>query len=177
MTELSWYALRCTPQREDMTAKILRHWGFVAERKTEKRLRRLTKWDRERKLIEFCAAPGYVFAAYPESLDDPFPWYTVMSTHLVKSVVSLNGTPAKLNSLAVRRFLNFDDANWPHYYKHFKTGAEFAIGDRVIITKGPMAEFELRVDDVRAGEAIFRVLMFNRETEIAIPVDQCVRAA
>jgi transcription antitermination factor NusG len=177
MSELRWYALRCRPQRERMTAKILRYHGLVAEVKTERRLRRRTKWDKERKLRSFVAAPSYVFVAFDAG--KPMPWHVVFSYHFVWSVVSVGGVPAELNHEAVVRFLGYDDADkLPSYMKHFRTrGETFRVGEEVIIGSGAFTDHRMRVEDIRDGEAKFITHLLGRTIEVSVPVDDCVKAA
>lgn len=175
VSELMWFALRVIPQREMMAAKILRYFGVDAAIKTEKRLRRTTKWDKERKPIEFCAAPGYVFIAIPRG--KPTPWGAIFKLHLIRSVVSIEGVPAELNHEAVMKFLGFEDMSLPNYFRFFSTrGHQFEIGDEVVITTGVLSEQKLRVEDVREGEAIFIIRMLGATKEISVPVNDCFKA-
>lgn len=175
--DLRWFALRTAPDQRLMmcAAKYLRHLGLVAEYATEQRLRRKHRKEKERKLITYTSAPGYVFIALQPGA--PIPWRDLMSIHLIKSFVTINGQPAVLDSEAVMRFLKFEEGNLPEYYRFFRTGSEFAVGDSVIITKGPLADFELRVQDVQDGEAIFFMRLLGADVEVRVGVNDCMKAA
>jgi len=173
--DLRWLALRVLPQREQMVAKILRHWGLNAEVKTERRLRRRTKWDKERKLITYVAAPGYVLVATDPR--EPVPWYQIFRLHLVRSVVSIEGVPAVLNHNAVMRFLGYEDGALPSYFRFFRTGSpEFEIGDEIIVARGVFQDHKLRVQDVQDGEAVFLIRLLGATQEVRISVNDCVKA-
>lgn len=173
--ELLWFALRVSPDQRlmEIAAKYLRMLGFVAELATEQRLRRRHKREKVRRLQTFASAPGYVFLGMRP--DQKVTWKQLRDCHIIKSFVSRNGVPAQLDHNAVMRFLRMEETGLPEYYRWFKTGSEFAIGDTVLITKGPLADFEMRVEDVRDGEAIFRMLMLNREIEARVPVNDCIK--
>src|SRR5690606_8532248 len=131
--------------------------GLIAEMATEKRLRRRTKRDKVRQFITYTSAPGYLFIALRPGR--PIPYDRLFRLHLVKSFVTIDGQPARLNHDAVTRFLKWHGADLPDYYRHFKTGAEFNVGDSVINARGVFQDHEMRVEDVRDGEAIFFLRM------------------
>lgn len=180
---LRWYALRVLSQREQMVMKILRYDGIRAHIKTEKRLRRKTKKEPVRKPVAFCAAPSYVFIGLDFSKTDangdrPNPWSLVRKLHLIRSVVSLNGTPAELDPSALSDFLGYDDYSQPDYFKYFRTGQpEFKIGDMVRLAHPSFEGFDLPVKDIQAGEAIFHLTLLGRLQELRLPVEQCYKAA
>jgi hypothetical protein len=96
---------------------------------------------------------------------------------MVSSVVSLNGQPAQLDHKAVLAFLGHEGGRLPGYFRHFRTGHEFKIGDQIIVTRGVMMDRKMRVQDVQAGEAHFIVRLLGRDQLVKIPVDDCVKAA
>lgn len=172
---LVWHALRTKPQREQMVADALMRFGVYAQVKTETRLRRRTKWDKERKLRTFVAAPGYCLIGTPDGIS--VPWYQIFRLHMVSSVVSLNGQPARLDHDAVLAFLGHEGGRLPGYFRHFRTGHEFKIGDEVIVARGVLMDHKLRVQDVQDGEAHFIMRLLGRDQLVKIPVDDCVKAA
>jgi len=171
--KLRWFALRVLPQREDMAAKVLRRDGLIAEVKTEQKLRRRTKWDKERRYITFNAAPSYCFIAVPGFAD---PRAFVRPLHIFRSFVGLNGVPAELGEGAMRKFLEMEDGQLPGYFRYHKTGREFSIGETVIINTGPFRDQQLRVDDIQDGEACFFVPMLGQTYTVRVPVNDCIAA-
>lgn len=187
--DLNWFALRTLPQREEMGAKLLRHDGLVAVVKTEQRLRRRTKWDKERRYITFNAAPGYIWIATPAGRD---PREFVRPFHIFRSFVGgPDGKPLMLpstsrqikvqggderTSFGVLPFLQIEEGRLPGYYRHFKTGREFSIGDTVIVNTGPFRDHQVKVEGIEAGEAIFFLRLLGRDQEVRISVDDCIKA-
>lgn len=174
---LQWFALRTSPQREDMVKKLLIWRGLKAFIKTERRARRKTKKDVKREARIFCAAPGYVFVGLDPTRDDP--WELVHNCHLIKSVVSLNGLPAQLDPAKLADFLGFDDFSIPEFMMYFRTrGDSFSIGDQVRIDSPSFEGMTLPVKDIQNGEAIFELVLFQNQTsELRIPLDQVYKAA
>jgi transcription antitermination factor NusG len=173
--ELSWFALRVIPQREDMVKKHLVRIGKKAFIKLE---RRFGKWiNGERTDRPYCAAPAYVFVGLG---DEENPWDFVHTCHLIRSVVSKEQQPAKINPLILADFLGFDDFDMPEYFKYFRTKEpDFRVGDMVRIDNPSFLGFKLPVKDIQRGEAIFDLVMFagSAPAEIRIPVEQCYKAA
>ena len=168
---LSWYALRTSPQREDMVKKYLIYKGHKAYTKLERKFGRWTNGKRIEK--EYVAAPGYVFLGIEQN-----PWDLVHTCHLIKSVVSVNGRPALLHAPALAAFLELDDDNLPDYFRFFRE-PPFVIGDVVRIDHPSFEGFRLPVKDIQSHEAIFDLVMFAGQapTEMRFPVSQCYKAA
>ena len=171
MTDLSWYALRVMSRYEPMVKKHLIYRGHQAYTKLE---RRFGKWiNGKRADKEYVAAPSYVFLG-----TNGHPWKEVHDCHLIRTVVSVNGRPARLHPKGLSDFLGFDDFNLPDYFRHFRyMEAAFKVGDMVNIDNPSFEGFELGVKDIQRGEAIFSLVMMGRETELRLPVDQCSKAA
>jgi transcription antitermination factor NusG len=172
--ELVWHALRVKPQREEMVADALMRFGIYAKVKTETRLRKWTKWDKERKLRTFVAAPGYCLIGTERG--QPVPWYQIFRLHMVNSVVSFEGHPAQLDHVGVVDFLGYEGGRLPGYFRHFRTGHEFKIGQDVIVTHGVLTDHKLRVVDVHEGDAVFIIKLLGRTQEVRVPVDDCIPA-
>jgi len=168
MTELAWYALRTLPQREAMVRKHLIYRGLKAFTKTERKFGRWTNGKRKER--EAVAAPGYVFVG-----TDGSPWREVHRCHMIRSVVSLEGRPVRLNPEALGAFLDINEENLPDYFRFFR-GTPFEVGDMVRIDDPAFEGFELRVRDIQKHEAIFSLVMMGRETEVRFPVAQCYKS-
>ena len=172
--DLSWFALRTMPMREDMVRKLLIYRGLKAFIKTERRARRKTRFDAKRRERDFVVAGGYVFVG----LNNENPWSLTHNCHMIRSVVSLNGRPAHLNHEALADFLGFDDYNLPDFALYFKSrDPGFAIGDNCRIESPSFDGFVLPVKDIQRGEAVFSLVMMGRETEIRDPLEQVYKAA
>jgi transcription antitermination factor NusG len=169
MTELAWYALRTLPQREAMVRKHLIYRGLKAFTKTERKFGRWTNGKRKER--EAVAAPGYVFVG-----TDGSPWREVHRCHMIRSVVSLEGRPVRLNPEALGAFLDINEENLPDYFRFFR-GTPFEIGDMVRIDDPAFEGFELRVRDIQKHEAIFDLVMFNSvSAEVRFPVSKCYKS-
>jgi transcription antitermination factor NusG len=171
--ELSWFALRVIPQREDMVKKHLIRIGKKAFIKLE---RRFGKWIKGQRSDRFyCAAPSYVFVGLG---DEENPWDFVRTCHLIRSVVSKEGQPAQINPIVLADFLGFDDFNMPEYFRYFRAPA-FEIGETVRIDAPSFEGLELPVKDIQRGEAIFELVMFAgaAPAEVRVPLESCYKAA
>lgn len=168
-TELQWFALRTLPMREQMVRKHLIYRGFQAFTKTERKFGRWTNGKRKER--DAVAAPGYVFLGTTGN-----PWMEVHNCHMIRSVVSLEGRPVRLNPEKLGAFLDLPDENLPDYFRFFR-GSPFEIGDMVRIDAPAFEGFELRVKDIQRHEAIFDLVMFNSiSTEVRFPVAQCYKS-
>lgn len=167
--ELAWYALRVLPQREELVRKTLIYRGYQAFTKLEKCFGRWTGGKRIEK--EYVAAPGYVFLGTSRN-----PWHEVHTCHLIRSVVSMNGTPALLDGRKLAKFLEMDELSLPDYFRFFRRDP-FKIGDTVRIDHPNFNGFELPVKDIRNHEVIFDLVLLNQTTELRIPLENCYKAA
>ena len=73
-------------------------------------------------------------------------------------------------------FLGHQGGRLPGYFRHFRTGHEFKIGDDILVTRGVLMDHKLKVQDVQEGEAVFMMRLLGRDQEIRIPVDDCIKA-
>jgi transcription antitermination factor NusG len=177
---LSWFALRVIPQREDMVKKLLIWRGLRAFIKTERKFvhksAKQKSLGKDREERKFCAAPSYVFVGLDAQQESP--WDQVHNCHLIRSVVSRNNVPAKLNGEALALFLGFDDFDVPEYFKFFRTqDVPFKIGDSVRVDTTCFEGFTLPVKDIQRGEAIFDLVWCGTTSEIRIPLEQCYKTA
>ena len=173
---LNWFALRVAPLKEEVACTILRRQNYVAEIPTEARLRRKTRYCKMRQEIRYPILRGFIFVGFTT---DHIEWFRILRLHLINNVVSVNGRPAKLNTEAVEKFLNFQSATNPQYYKALRTGAEFAIGDTVWINQGVLEGREMRVHDIdpKSREAIFLLPLLGQEQRVGVSIDSCQKAA
>lgn len=171
--DLSWYALRVVAPLADTAVKVLRRDGLVAVLKTERRLRRRTKWDKERRYLTYNAAPGYVWIATPAGKD---PRCYVRPLHIFQSFVGLHGQPLELPDCQMRTFLDIQDGELPGYMRYHRTGREFKIGDTVIINGGPFMDRQVRVEDIREGEILFFMRLLGKDQEVRVSVHDVVKA-
>ena len=96
--------------------------------------------------------------------------------HMIRSVVSLEGRPVRLNPEKLGAFLDLPDDNLPDYFRFFR-GSPFEIGDMVRIDAPAFEGFELRVKDIQRHEAVFDLVMFNSvSTEVRFPVASCYKS-
>lgn len=168
--ELSWFALRTSPRFDFIVRKHLIRRGLKAFTKTEKKWGAWRKGQRTER--EAVAAPGYVFAGMQSHQN---PWAEVHRCHMIKSVVSLNGRPVRLDPQRLVEFLDLPNETLPDYFRFFRE-APFSIGDMVRIDAPAFEGFELRVKDIQRHEAIFDLVWNSCEpTEVRFPVSQCFK--
>lgn len=175
MSDLQFYALRVTAQREERVKGILIRAGHKAFVKTERRLRRRTKKDKVRSERAYVAASSYVFLGTVGN-----PWRTVHDCHMIRSVVSLEGRPVVLNPTALAEFLGFDtfDDATPEYFRYFHTrGETFKVGEMVRIDTPSFDGMELRVKDIQRNECLFDLVMLGKSTEIRVDLANVYKAA
>lgn len=173
MSELSWWAIRTMAKNADMAAKVLRRDGIVAVLKTERRLRRRNKWDKERRYLTYNAAPGYVWIATPAGHD---PRCFVRPLHIFQSFVGLHGMPVELPGPQIRRFLDLEEGPLPGYLRYHRTGREFRLGDTVIVNTGPFRDHQVKVENIEDGEVVFFVRMLGKDQEVRLSVDDVIKA-
>jgi transcription antitermination factor NusG len=170
---LRWFALRCAPQKEKLAVTILERLNFVAVTPTEPRLRKKTRFDKERNPIEYPVLPGCLFVG----VEDKGHLFRVVNFHFINSVVGINGRYAEFDPRLLMPFLNFSPETSPQYYKYMRTKHEFDIGDTVRLRTGAFRDAEMKVADIKGREAFFLIPLLGREHRFAMSVDDCEKAA
>lgn len=171
--ELQWFAIRVPPQKEQVAATILQRLNYIAVTPTEARLRRKTRYDKERREVQYSILPGFVFVAVT---DETHVW-RLKTFHFVNSIVTLGGTYARFDNQKLEAFLRYNPDTSPAYYKYMRTRQEFDIGDKVRILTGAFRDSEMKVSDISGREAIFLVPLLGRTHEVRVCVDDCSKAA
>lgn len=167
--DLAWFALRTSPKLDFVVRKHLIRRGYKAFTKIESKFGAFRNGQRKER--EAPAAPGYVFLGTTGN-----PWTEVHHCSMIRSVVSVEGKPARLDPEKLGKFLNFRDDSMPDYFRFFRE-APFSIGDMVRIDAPAFEGFELRVRDIQKHEAIFDLVLFNSvSTEVRFPVAQCFKS-
>ena len=109
--------------------------------------------------------PGYVLVQM-ELTDDT--WSLVKNTPGVTGFVGAQNKPVPLSRAEVDRILHTASVERP------KQKAEFAVGEDVRVTAGPLSDFSGEVVEVNADQNRLKVMVsiFGRETPVELGFDQ-----
>jgi transcriptional antiterminator NusG len=109
--------------------------------------------------------PGYVLVQM-ELTDDT--WSLVKNTPGVTGFVGAQNKPVPLSRAEVDRILHTASVERP------KQKAEFAVGEDVRVTAGPLSDFSGEVVEVNADQSRLKVMVsiFGRETPVELGFDQ-----
>lgn len=169
---LDWYALTVPPQKEFAAQEIMKRRGFTSFCPFESLWRKRSRYTKEKELRHFPLMPRYLFIGFAS---EPT-WYEIFQIPLIVSVVGLEGKPAKLSNMA--RFVsNFRNGlRRPDAERHMQTHREYTIGETVLVLDGPLAERMVKVEDISAGHAFFKLEMFGTERRLSLPVGSLAAA-
>ena len=121
--------------------------------------------DGEKVTTERRVFPGYVMVQM-ELTDDT--WSLVKNTPGVTGFVGAQNKPVALSRAEVDRIMHTASVERP------KQKAEFAVGDDVRVTSGPLGDFSGEVIEVNLDQSRLKVMVsiFGRETPVELAFDQ-----
>jgi len=121
--------------------------------------------DGEKVTTERRVFPGYVLVQM-ELTDDT--WSLVKNTPGVTGFVGAQNKPVALSRAEVDRIMHTASVERP------KQKAEFAVGDDVRVTAGPLSDFSGEVVEVNLDQSRLKVMVsiFGRETPVELAFDQ-----
>jgi transcriptional antiterminator NusG len=121
--------------------------------------------DGEKITSERRVFPGYVLVQM-ELTDDT--WSLVKNTPGVTGFVGAQNKPVALSRAEVDRIMHTASVERP------KQKAEFAVGDDVRVTAGPLSDFSGEVVEVNLDQSRLKVMVsiFGRETPVELAFDQ-----
>jgi len=121
--------------------------------------------DQKRKLVERKVFPGYVLIRMIMTDES---WHVVRNTRGVTGFVGPGSRPIPLTEKEVEAL----------GVEKREVVVEYAVGDSVKITDGPLEDFIGIVDEIEHDKNIVRVVvsMFGRETPVELQLDQVTPA-
>jgi transcription termination/antitermination protein NusG len=121
--------------------------------------------DGEKVTTEKRVFPGYVLVQM-ELTDDS--WSLVKNTPGVTSFVGAQNKPVALSRAEVDRIMHTASVERP------KLKAEFAVGEIVRVTSGPLSDFSGEVSEVNSDQNKLKVMVsiFGRETPVELGFEQ-----
>ncbi|MBE0528490.1 MAG: transcription termination/antitermination protein NusG [Thermoleophilia bacterium] len=121
--------------------------------------------DGEKVTTERRVFPGYVLVQM-ELTDDT--WSLVKNTPGVTGFVGAQNKPVALSRAEVDRIMHTASVERP------KQKAEFAVGEVVRVTAGPLSDFSGEVVEVNLDQSRLKVMVsiFGRETPVELAFDQ-----
>ena len=120
--------------------------------------------DNQRKEVERKIFPGYVLVKMIMSDEN---WFVVRNVRGCTGFVGPNGKPVPLTEREIAAL----------GVEKKEIVVDYAVGDTVSITDGPLENFSGRVDEIDQEKNMVRVTisMFGRETSVELELDQVER--
>ncbi|MBR3778930.1 MAG: transcription termination/antitermination protein NusG [Clostridia bacterium] len=120
--------------------------------------------DNQRKEVERKIFPGYVLVKMIMSDEN---WFVVRNVRGCTGFVGPNGKPVPLTEKEIAAL----------GVEKKEIVVDYAVGDTVSITDGPLENFSGRVDEIDQEKNMVRVTisMFGRETSVELELDQVER--
>lgn len=173
--ERDWYALRVSPQKEFVVQRILSNCHYLAVAPAKSEWRKLNKYRKGKRRVEYPVMYGYVLIAFPQGAQPP--WFNILNFHIVNSVVGFNGRPLKLEYVEDALARWGQSLSAPEIQKYMRTHGEFAVGDEVQVFAGGIDGVHGKVLDINEREAKVLMKFLGSEYEVRAPLDGCVKAA
>lgn len=167
-----WYAFRVTPQKEFAAVDILTRRGVRATVPYEVKFLRRTQSRKKAVQKPYPLLVGYVLVdlARPENVAGVF-----VLSHLVRSVVGFNGSPAVLDQCQVERMLKQSGTQIPNR-RSVNTRKSLAKGDDAVLNGHGFAAYPVRVEEIKGERAMVLIEMFGTTRQVAVRLETLVAA-
>ena len=171
-----WYVIHSYSGMENKVKKNIEHRAesmgmtdhildVVVPTETEIEIRSSVRKEVERRVF-----PGYILV---NMIMDEDSWYVVRNSPGVTGFVGMGNKPTPLRDDEVDKIMQRIESDEP------RLKVSFEVGEKVLITGGPFAEFNGTVDEIYPdkGKAKVLVSFFNRETPVEVDSLQLERGA
>lgn len=171
-----WYVIHSYSGMENKVKKNIEHRAesmgmtdhildVVVPTETEIEIRSGVRKEVERRVF-----PGYILV---NMIMDEDSWYVVRNSPGVTGFVGMGNKPTPLRDDEVDKIMQRIESDEP------RLKVSFEVGEKVLITGGPFAEFNGTVDEIYPdkGKAKVLVSFFNRETPVEVDFLQLERGA
>ena len=169
-----WYVIHSYSGMENKVKKNIEHRAesmgmtdhildVVVPTETEIEIRSGVRKEVERRVF-----PGYILV---NMIMDEDSWYVVRNSPGVTGFVGMGNKPTPLRDDEVDKIMQRIESDEP------RLKVSFQVGEKVLITGGPFAEFNGTVDEIYPdkGKAKVLVSFFNRETPVEVDFLQLER--
>ena len=174
--QVEWYVIHSYSGMENKVKKNIEHRAesmgmtdhildVVVPTETEIEIRNGVRKEVERRVF-----PGYILV---NMIMDEDSWYVVRNSPGVTGFVGMGNKPTPLRDDEVDKIMQRIESDEP------RLKVSFQVGEKVLITGGPFAEFNGTVDEIYPdkGKAKVLVSFFNRETPVEVDFLQLERGA
>jgi transcription antitermination factor NusG len=148
----------CQDQLRDRYALRAYCPTVVEERRAGRRVKRRVR-------VPVARYPGYMFCGFENDYEFRSRWREVFRTHLVVSVLGLQGTPIIVPGALMSRIRGEQED------LRIDRMLRFAASDRVEIVGGPFWGFPAYVDELRPHEAVVSVTLFGRSNKVRVDLE------
>lgn len=174
--ERYWYALRVASQKEFVTQDLLKERGLMTYVPVRKEWRHRNKFDkakRQKQLVSFPEAVGYVFVGFtPNQLwRDQVPyWLKLFDISTVVGVVGFENRPMLIDRMKLVAWsrIHPNGLQRPNKEAYMRTHREFEEGDIVRVCAGPFVDHEVPVVSIDEGKSTVLIELFGTEREVVV---------
>lgn len=176
--DVVWFALFVPSGKEFVVQRSFLSLGWPAFLPHRRKYRRLSRFDKSKRLLSYAAVPGVVFV--PARQGD-WSWVYLLHQTFVRGVLGVGNRP---RAIASERFIEFIDGNAkqgkfdvPAAQRFMRTYEEFDVGDRVRIVEGVFDGHIVDVRTIAGSQARVLVELFGAEREIGVSLDKLEKAS
>lgn len=150
---MTWFAIRCAPQREIAVEAMLRRKGYDVFLPTETKMRRLRRGAKKREMVTYPTFTGYLF------VKAPVPWLHLMAERHVMGFVGFDGSPAPIAEAEIAKLKNMS-GNVPHRHS-VNPHRALRTGELAEIQAGPFAGQVVKIEGLHGNKARIFMNLFG----------------
>ena len=175
--ERAWFIATVSPQEEFNVVDRLAQRGVFAFTPTLEVFRLWTRYDKEKSLRTFAAAPGYVCIGHPPDHSDR-KWATVFACEGLRDVFSYRETavPKAISKRSAKAIVKLS-SKAKLFEKFMNSRSEFDVGDVVRVADGPFEGSVSAVEAIHGEEAEIMISIMNSNRRARINLGDLEKVA
>ena len=157
---MTWFAIRCAPQREIAVEAMLRRKGYDVFLPTEVKSRRVGGRIGKRKAVVYPMFSRYIF------IGGSFSWLHLMAERHVTGVVGCDCVPSPIKDEAIEKLRNMSSAV-PHIHS-VNPHRALRLGELAEIQVGPFAGQIVKIEGLHGRKASIFINLVGTQKEATI---------
>ena len=160
---MTWFAIRCAPQREIAVEAMLRRKGYDVFLPIEVKSKKIGKSPKKYKAVVYPMFTRYLFVAAP------VPWLHLMAERHVTGVMGCDCVPSPIKDEAIEKLRNMSSAV-PHIHS-VNPHRALRLGELAEIQVGPFAGQIVKIEGLHGRKASIFINLFGTQKEATINLE------
>lgn len=169
IADFTWFVACTPPTREKAAVDRLTDEGIACLLPVRHLWRRKNRYQKTKELKSYPLIPGYVMVGVGVYRELSALWGL---PNLINGFIAMDGRALSVRPNQVQRLVDWGSQYTPPTaHKYMKTHKEFAEGDRVMVTDGPLTDQIFTVEKIVGNKAHVLLELFNMSHDVELTLD------